>query len=287
MNLKKKRDLNKKNLLIVASFALAAIAIILILYFFPRPTGYIIQEPKKQVQFYFYDELTNCPLNGYIFIGNKLVGKTSNGYFNLSYQNYEENFQNKENLSLFGKLGSCFNENLGLLFDKYWENSEIKGYYFLGESLFKFKTQINPNNPARRDLTGFVQPENNDIQLELENINTNKNNLDDLSEINKHLGEKIDYAKDWDFDKETNYWQTPSETMILKQGDCEDYSTALLSLFLAYNNSLNCYNIIFTSHVTTFCHINNYYIIMTRKKQNLKKKLKKLILRKHFLCLQN
>ena len=233
-------------------------------------TGYLVKEPQKQVQFYFYDKDTNCPLNGYVFIGDKLIGKSINGFFNLTYENYQVNFKNlNKDISLFGKLGGCFNSDL--FFDKYWQAFEIQDYYFNGEPIFNFKTAINPNNPVKRELIGFIQPDKVKNELNNINLNENQNTLESLSKINNYLNNKINYKKDWDFNKQTNYWQTLEQTLNVKTGDCEDYSTTLLSLFLSYNNSLNCYNIIFTSHVTIFCHINSYYIYYDQEKTELKK----------------
>lgn len=251
---------------------IAIFIIILIFLISLKFTGYSIKEQERQVQFYFYDEEINCSLNGYIFAGDRLIGKTKNGYFNLSYENYEKNFKFQENISLFGSLEECLNSDL--LFDKYWESFEIKEYYFSGESVFNFKTKINPNNPSKRELPGFIQPRK--LESELSNINLNQKVLEDLSKINNYVNNKIIYVKDWDFYKETNYWQTPLQTLSLGQGDCEDYSTALLSLFLAYNHSLNCYNLVFSSHVTTFCHIEDYYIYYDQEKTELKKQINKI-----------
>ena len=47
------------------------------------------------------------------------------------------------------------------------------------------------------------------------------------------------------------------------------------SLFLAYNPSLNCYNIVFSSHVTTFCQINNNYSYFDQGKTELKSQIDK------------
>ena len=91
---------------------LLPLSIIIILILIPfislKFTGFLVQEPQKQVQFYFYDELTNCPLNGYIFSNNKPIGKSENGFFNLTYNNYVTNFQDNKDISIFGKLGNCF-----------------------------------------------------------------------------------------------------------------------------------------------------------------------------------
>jgi len=264
--MKKKRKITISVLWIMLIVVMLSLAFTLL-----KLTGCITKVPARQVVFYFYDENTNCSLDGYVFSGNKTIGKAQDGYFNLTLENYQENFNSQENISLFGKLGSCFQENSEFLFDKYWQAFEIEEYYFKGDSLFKFKTFINLHNPARRELMGFIQPEK--TYSELTNVELTENNLEDLSKINNYLNSKINYTKDWNFNKAENYWQTPSETLERAQGDCEDYNAALLSLFLAYNSSLNCYNLIFSSHVTTFCKIEEYYIYYDQGKTELKKQI--------------
>lgn len=242
--------------------------IIMILVSYPAICRALIQ--KKQVQFYFYDEITNCTLSGYVFSGGNLLGESINGRFNLTYENYIENFNEQDNISLFGVLGECFSSYL--FFDKYWKSFEIDERYFTGNSLFNFKTKVDIHNPSRRELMGFVQPKK--VSSELSKINLKrKDTLDDLSSINEYLNNKIIYVKDWNFTDKTNYWQIPEETLRLGRGDCEDFSTALLSLFLSYNESLNCYNIIFSSHVATFCKVDGYYAYYDQGRTEIKKKI--------------
>ncbi len=255
--------------LIILILLMALAIMLVIIYKKPEYTSFVLKSYPKQVQFYFFDQ-DNCSLDGYLFVGNKLIGKTENGLFNLSYEYYKENFDVNEEINLFGKLGDCSDEEL--FFDKYWESFQIPEYYFLGESLFKFKTSFSPHNPSRKELIGFIKP--SDVRGEIQNIILKRQDLlDDLSEINKYLNGKVTYAPDWDFNQEENYWQTPKETLEIGQGDCEDYSTALLSLFLTYNSSLNCYNVIFSSHVTTMCYVGDYYIYYDQQRTELRKRI--------------
>lgn len=267
----KKRQKKKYKTIILLLIIIIAF---LLIYLIPYKTGRVIEKQRQDVQFYFYDELTNCPLNGYVFIGNLAIGKTTNGIFDLTYENYLANFNKNQNISIFGILGSCFNQNSknqNLFFDKYFMTPKIKEYHFLGDSLFNFKTQINANNPSNRELQGFIQPDN--VNSELNSIDLEQNILADLTKINNYLNSKIKYVIDWDFNKQVNYWQTPSESLDIQTGDCEDFSTTLLSLFSAYDSSLNCFNIIFTSHVTTLCHIEDNYIYYDQGRTELKTKI--------------
>jgi len=257
--------MEKKRKIKIISLLIVLLILAIPAFIVPKFIGYMIRVPNY-VQLYFYTD--DCPLDGYIFSGDQLIGKSEGGYFNLSYDNYKENLDSEKNISLFGKLENC---GSGLLFDKYWEGFEIKEYYFEGQSVFKFKTTIVENNPVERELMGYIQPEK--VKLELNNINLTDNVLEDLSSINNYLNSQVNYTKDWDFNKKTNHWQEPLETLQLRQGDCEDYSSTLLSLFQAYNPNLNCYNIIFSSHVTTFCFIDDNYTYYDQKKTELRKEI--------------
>jgi len=263
--------MKKRVPVLILMILLILIAIFLIIiYKNPQYTSFVVRGQPKQVKFYFFDE-NNCSLNGYLFNGNKLVGKTENGIFNLTYDYYKEEIDLERDINLFGKLGNCSNYNL--YFDKSWKVFEIPEYYFLGDSVFRFRTSINPHNPSKRELTGFIQP--GEVRSELYKIGVKREDpLEDLSKINSYLNERITYAEDWNFSKEENYWQTPEETLRLGRGDCEDYSTTLLSMFLAYNNSLNCYNVILSSHVTTLCYVGEYYIYYDQEKTELRKRIR-------------
>ncbi len=262
----------KKRILVLTvliMLILAAISLIII-YKGPIYTSFVVKGTPKQVQFYFFDE-NNCSLNGYLFNGNKLIGKTENGIFNLTYNYYKEEINLDRDINLFGKLGNC--SNYKLYFDKSWKVFQIPEYYFLGDSVFKFRTSLDPHNPSKKELTGFIQP--SEARGELYKVGVKREDpLEDLSMINNYLNEKITYAEDWNFSNKENYWQTPAETLKLGRGDCEDYSTTLLSMFLAYNSSLNCYNIIFSSHVTTLCYIGEYYIYYDQEKTELRKRIR-------------
>jgi len=262
----------KKRVLILTAMILlimAAIALVII-YKVPQYTSFVVKSQAKQVQFYFFDE-NNCSLNGYLFNGNKLIGKAENGFFNLTYDYYQEEIDLNKDISLFGKLGNC--SEYKLYFDKSWKGFQIPEYYFLGDSIFKFRTNLDPHNPSKRELMGFIQP--GEVRNELSKIGVKREDtLEDLSRINSYLNERINYADDWNFTNKENYWQTPKETLELGQGDCEDYSTALLSMFLAYNSSLNCFNVIFSSHVTTLCYIGEYYVYYDQEKTELRKRIR-------------
>ncbi|MDP2926393.1 MAG: hypothetical protein Q8N99_08500 [Nanoarchaeota archaeon] len=255
------------------SLSVLVLVIILISLFYIRFTGYAIKEPEKKVTLYFYDENTNCSLDGFLFIGETLIGKAENGIYNLSYRDYTEKFLNNtnKNITLFGKLGKCFNKDSDYYFDRSWKNIAIDESYFRSDSEFLFKTKLKIHNPIKREMLGFIQKDN--AKYYLNNIILNNITFNDLSTINKHLDNNTKYVIDWGIDKE-NYWQSPYETFTRRSGDCEDFSTALLSLFLAYDENIKCYNVIFSTHITTFCYISGNYIYYDQKDKEIKRLIK-------------
>jgi len=267
-NMKETKSMKKSKKQIDLLIIILIIIVLVILLFFINSimTGNAIKQ--ETVHFYFYDEITNCTLNGYLFIGDKLIGKSMNGNFNLTLEDYRgfENNSN-ENLSLFGKLGDCFKENKDMLFDKSWEMPKITDDLFYGESAFNFKTNIDIHAPRNREPMGFIQPDK--IKPYLESIELKNNILTDPSSINSYLSTKIQYLNN----SKAAYWQLPEETLLTNKGVCNDYSTTLLSLFLAYNPSLKCYNIILKDHVTTFCSIDKTYIYYDQQDKEVKKEI--------------
>lgn len=71
----------------------------------------------------------------------------------------------------------------------------------------------------RHDLREFVQPSNPDVLATLSQIGTDPWALYDF------VCRNIDYRRDWG-----EFWQTPSETLASRRGDCEDTSLLLCSL---------------------------------------------------------
>jgi hypothetical protein len=158
-----------------------------------------------------------------------------------------------------------------LFFYKRWVIS-LKRDHFYDSIIFILKTTFSPNNPSKIELPGFIQPNNinpilNEIPMKREDT------IEDLSIIRSYLDKRTNYTKDITLDNQTNYWQTPLQTLERKTGDCEDFSTLLLSLFLAYNSSLPCYNLVLDSHVTTFCNINDLYIYYDQNNVELKREI--------------
>ncbi len=61
------------------------------------------------------------------------------------------------------------------------------------------------------------------------------------------VANEIHYIHDSESHRKLDFWQFPAETLALKQGDCEDSSFLLVSLFLAAGISPFCVRVVFGS----------------------------------------
>jgi predicted transglutaminase-like cysteine proteinase len=56
----------------------------------------------------------------------------------------------------------------------------------------------------------------------------------DINKIRLWVYSNIKQASDYDLHGVNDYWQTPTETLALKAGDCEDFSILVVSMLRAY-----------------------------------------------------
>ena len=82
----------------------------------------------------------------------------------------------------------------------------------------------------RHDLREFVQPDNPDVLAVYHQYGPDPWPLYDF------VCRNIDYRRDWG-----EFWQTPSETLASKRGDCEDTSLLLCSLLQNAHVALGSY----------------------------------------------
>jgi hypothetical protein len=213
-------------------------------------TGRVVQE--NTIELNFIDDNTNCLLDGEVFLNNRLVGSTQNGKLILS----EENLGlGKANISIRGFTDFCFGRNKGILFFETWEFQnllEYEGY------IVNLKTRLSPRNPRyAEEMQGFVKPEQTTSFLR----DVNLENLGVEQAVEKLVSYRIRYRSDILLFNKIEYWQTPNETLVLGHGDCEDWAVTALSLIRAYNNTLQCYNVLWESHLSIFCFFNEDELI--------------------------
>lgn len=201
---------------------------------------------------HFKDDLTDCNLAGKIIFNNISMGETTDGLFNfylkdfLKYQNSDSNI-----ICLTGKLSECYGKNKGWLFYRCWNVPLWNSTDFYGEELVthdKIDTTL-PNNIY--EYQNFVTP--NDVKSYIEGMpNKLKNDTkSDLDYIWRSFDAQFSYQNDYEAVK----WKLPKEVLDTKKGVCKEFSATLVSLFRAYNESVYCYCVDTTEHLTTFCII--------------------------------
>jgi predicted transglutaminase-like cysteine proteinase len=96
------------------------------------------------------------------------------------------------------------------------------------------KPQVNVFN----NETAFIQPKSV-AELATSLVEPDKTTYENLMILYHFVRDNIKYADDGEMWGIMDYWQTPTETLRLGTGDCEDQAILLLSLIKAYNASLD------------------------------------------------
>lgn len=262
----------KKKFLKLIYFIIVAIIILFITFIFIfygkveeelESDDWLVNLETDSIELIFYDNKTSCPLDGNIYFGNNLLGESQGGVFLLSKENYD-NFWGGGAVSIKGLTNYCFGENTNLPFVEYWEISDLD-YYFEYEEPVEFETTLTPRQPRYlEEMQGFIRPY--EITERLSKIGIDKN--DSHSEnIEKILGHTyMNYVSDIGRFRELEYWQTPSDFIKNKGGDCEDWAIYAVSLLRGYDSNLNCYAASWYTHMNVLCQINNLFIILDQDK---------------------
>jgi hypothetical protein len=219
----------------------------------------------KEIEFLFYENNTNCRLSGEIYVSEKYLAKFENGIYKLNKQTYEKYFNETSELYITGLTDSCFGSNNNLPFVRYWIVYNLDENFETGQNV-TFEEGFNPRKPENyATMQKFIRPyevkeyfENN-IKASLKN-----NTQEDLDIINSRF--KMNYISDNNRFKEQEYWQTPSEVIKNKNGDCEDWAITSLSLINYYNSTIECYNAFWETHVSVFCYMDKKFIIYDQDK---------------------
>lgn len=223
------------------------------------------QLKPKRIKFIFYDNKAGCKLNGKIYVDNILLGETNGGIFILTENEYKQKFKTNSTLRIFGRTDSCFLNDMNLPFVGDWIIYDLQ-YNFDNYQDETFELILNPRSPRDYiEMQDFVRPEETKTYLE-DNLRRYFENdtWDDLDIIASKM--KISYVSDEKRFNQLEYWQTPAEVLKIKTGDCEDWAITTLSLIRAYNNSIDCYNIVWQNHISIFCYNNNRFVIYDQDK---------------------
>ncbi len=221
-------------------------------------------KPKK-IKLIFYDNKTDCKLNGEVYVDDVLLGETKEGIFVLTENEYKQKFKKNSSLYIFGRTDYCFGEDRNLPFAEYWTIYDLQ-YSFDNYQDENFELNLDPRWPQYYlEMQDFIRPEETKSYLEDSLRKYFKNNTwEDLDTISNYM--RISYISDWNRFKKAEYWQTPSEALKIKMGDCEDWAITTLSLMRAYNDTIDCYNILWPTHISILCYEKNRFVIYDQDK---------------------
>lgn len=266
-----------KKFVVLASLALLALAVFFLLTYqnnLKAPTGSVILEEtqleetplEKTMTLSFYDEETNCSLNGEVFINSINLGKTNEGKITINLKDLE-NLKEENEIRIAGYTDSCFKGDERIYFSEYWNlyKSDVNKIETLN-----FISNVNPRWPTRiEEMQDFIRPE--EVTYIIKEIDFKEDSLEEnINQIfeRTHMSWLSDYKR---FGK-AEYWQTPRDFLNTKGGDCEDWAIYLLSLIRQKNSSAKCYIALWETHASVLCTLEDKFIIMDqdRVKESLK-----------------
>jgi len=227
---------------------------------FSTPEEDLTIQPQEQEDFtdlIFYDSDTNCNLSGILVWGN-FTATVVEGKYRL----YKKDYRSVDTMDviLYGDTDVCFGKNSNLPFYLEWESD-----YILEYSEYTFEAIFNPRSPEHpQAMQGFIRPY--EVQERLNEVNFNEDNSQ-LENISQIFGRTyMNYISDSARFGKADYWQTPSDFIKSKGGDCEDWAIYTVSLLRAYDPNLNCYAALWYSHMNVLCQIDNKFIILDQDK---------------------
>jgi hypothetical protein len=233
--------------------------------------NFVISEDElNDVSIIMYENSTNCPLSGdiYVYDGN-WIGQSKQGVFTLSKEEFDNIKSNSTNWFIAGQTDACFGKNSGLPF---LDDITIPAYSYEQDKFF-VNLSFNPRSPTRYwEMQGFIRPNETKsyLETELRRYFTDDpiNNLDNIAKYTQFT-----YMSDNGQFQQLDYWQTPAEVLSHRLGDCEDWAIATLSLMRAYDNSIKCYAALWATHVSIICYLDNTFYIYDQDKVKFLRKL--------------
>jgi len=257
---------------------LSIILIVLVVFVFLKidyttPTDSLDKKYNTQVdsfheeriaKFLFYDSETNCSLDGKVYVEEYLLGESMGGIFLLKESESLGRFFNGAKVSIIGETNYCFGNDAHITFKEVWIAPDLE-YYFQNEEALVFETEVDPRWPTYpEEMQSFVRP--NEVVEKLKEISINENDSQ-RENIDKIFGKTyMNWVSDNGKFGQLEYWQTPSDFIRNKGGDCEDWSVYFLSMLREYDPTLNCYVATWYTHANVLCRINKTFIIMDQDK---------------------
>jgi hypothetical protein len=228
----------------------------------------IVPEPKIDTIRFDFSDNTSCDVSGKVFLNNDSIGSLSNS--SLTIDKDEIGPVGHNVVCLKGKLSDCYSEHSGWHYDRICYS--VSGEVFEQYDILNFDFNPgNPRSPRREAMMNYVRPQ--DVEFFMEGFNYPGRYQEDIDYIFKRVDSHSHYIQDGNYALIYSSWKYPNETLTVRQNDCEDFSTALLSCFLAYDPDIRCYNLHVRVHLMTMCKIVDNYIIYDQKRTKIEDKI--------------
>lgn len=238
----------------------------------------------EYVIFEFYDNITNCSLDGEFSFNGINLGKTEDGRFLLFKDVFFNLTNNPENITITYWEDqyldiNCLKADLSSCYSGYEDKIAYFCFYFEGHS---YNYTEHTLLESACDLTDtYIYFLNNQRQLfkpetvshYLDTIRILNDTEEDLETIHRFVNQKIRY---W-HPGYLSEWQEPLYTLTHHGGNCADHSVAVISLMRAYDPSLDCYMMLIPSHGVPFCHLGDKLRIYEQENEYYMKELQKTL----------
>jgi hypothetical protein len=215
-------------------------------------------ELVSQVTLNFLEKKTSCHIDGEVSMGGKILGRSKNGKFDLSLEDYDA-YWNGE-VGIEGIADSCYGNDANLPIVGYWTIDNLDYYYKTGEEI-SFAIEINLRHPQYpRAMQGFIRPEEVRVKLDRVDFDEEASERERVETIYKYT--YMNYVSDRGWFGEDEYWQTPSDFILNKGGDCEDWAIYFISLLRLHDPELECYMALWQTHANVLCYVDETFMIM-------------------------
>lgn len=192
---------------------------------------------------------------GILFVGKEEICKLKNQSCSLNLEELENISEEDELICLEGKIEVGL---LGLgdwIVNPCWKfnKTNLIKEYNKGYNVFPYLFSVDFRRPYGMEMMNFVRPQ--DVVKVTQHRNANL--IETYDDVIEKMNFNVAYVSDKISKGEEEYWKLPTETLMERKGDCEDYTVLLVSLLRHLNYS--CYNIQYETHLGAFCYYSDTY----------------------------
>jgi len=230
----------------------------------------IVNETRNEVKLvlYFLDEKTNCTVDGNLYSKETLIGEVAGGKIELNSSSFNKI---DSEISIKGRTNICFGREANLPFYGSWELTGWDSIEKIG-SEENFELDLDPRRPRYpEEMQDFIRPDEVSEKVAEINFEEGDTKIEDIERIFRRT--YMNYASDEGVFGQEDYWQTPSDFLKNKRGDCEDWAIYAVSLLREYDPNLDCYAALWLTHMNVICAVNQTFLIFDQQQTEEQVKL--------------